>query len=396
MTSQVAVFNQLGIAVASDTILTVTRRSGARRTYENRSKLVELGKDHKVLVATHGNAVVNDVDISIVLREWSRSLEEPLDTLQDYVDGFKSWYSSSNDLFTEESETDLAEHILREGFAWMERWVRGIRGGSESKRSIAESPLSGLASNLLDQYRGLSELDGFTDNDANDYLRTSSVDVTGIITDTFGSPWEHMQEDLSAALPLLWEMAPLMLSRIDHTLSNAGLAFVGYGSSDHFPSTIEINMHGKIGQESLLWTEGVEQEHPAIVSFAQDDAVQGFIFGASDQAVNVIVQALTDVMAGAIESGQLDPNVGVEIRNKWQDLIWERLFTEFKRPLNSTVSSLALYDLARLAESLVGIEALRANASPNPPGVGGMVEAATIDRYDGVQWVRRLTPPNSK
>lgn len=396
MTSQVAVFNQLGIAVASDTILSVERRSGARRTYENRSKLVDLGGQHKVLIATNGNAVVNDVDISLVLREWSQTLDSPLKTLQEYVDVFRDWFSSPNDLLTEESETDLAETILRDGFAWMEQWVTRQRRFSESKRTIEESPLAGFASHLLETYRSLETFDGVSDQDAIDYLSTSTIDLLGIITDTFGSPWEHLKADLNAALPVLLEMAPLMLSRVDTTLPIAGMAFIGYGSSDYFPISIEITTHGRISEACLLWTESAEQGHPGIRSFAQDDAVRGFLWGASGQAVKVLTDVLEEVILESAQAGKLDPGIGDEIRDQWRKRIWEELGETYRAPLNSTVSSLSLQDLARLAESLVGIEALRANASPNPPGVGGLIETAVIDRFDGVQWIRRLAPDRGR
>lgn len=395
MTSQVAVFNQIGIAISSDTILTVSHNSGAHRTYENRSKIVSLEHPHKVVVAHHGKAMMNGVDIHLLLRTWSRSLVEPLDELQDYVNSFRDWFNSSNGLISVESETELAVDLLYDGFQWLNDRVRYARDGSSSKKSVEEEPLLNHAAWLLGAYQDLTVLDGFSDDNAKDYIKQTGVDVDAIIMNVFDSRWKHLKDDLMLAYPTLIEVAPLMLSRRDRTLSHTGMAFAGYGAAEHFPSVVEIKMHGRIGNGTLLWTEDVQKEPPGILSFATDDAVQGFLWGASKSALNILVMLLQTSLWKQVRSEQLDSTVAENIESEWQGGIWEELGKRFKAPLDATVASLALFDLARFSKSLVEIESLRSNASPRPPGVGGLIETVVVDGLEGVRWVSRLQGPST-
>jgi hypothetical protein len=66
------------------------------------------------------------------------------------------------------------------------------------------------------------------------------------------------------------------------------------------------------------------------------------------------------------------------------------MFESFTSPMLDTIGALNLKDAADLAEALVGIQAMRANASPEPPGVGGFIESLIIDRFDGIRWVKQL------
>jgi hypothetical protein len=70
--------------------------------------------------------------------------------------------------------------------------------------------------------------------------------------------------------------------------------------------------------------------------------------------------------------------------------VYDYMFESFTSPMLDTIGALNLKDAADLAEALVGIQAMRANASPEPPGVGGFIESLIIDRFDGIRWVKQL------
>jgi hypothetical protein len=54
-----------------------------------------------------------------------------------------------------------------------------------------------------------------------------------------------------------------------------------------------------------------------------------------------------------------------------------------------TIETLPPADLARMAEALVGVQALRAASTRRQPSVGGPIDVVVITRRHGVQWVRR-------
>jgi hypothetical protein len=65
-------------------------------------------------------------------------------------------------------------------------------------------------------------------------------------------------------------------------------------------------------------------------------------------------------------------------------------FDRFVSPMLDTIGSLSLIDVASLARSLVGMQAIRSAATPEPASVGGFIESLVIDRASGIRWIHRL------
>ncbi len=87
-----------GIAVASDTYVSLTTSEGIK-TMGNTEKIFELGPKHKVLILHSGNtSVPNGVSNWLQINEWILTLENPLSTLQDYVDTYLNWSNTSKGL----------------------------------------------------------------------------------------------------------------------------------------------------------------------------------------------------------------------------------------------------------------------------------------------------------
>jgi hypothetical protein len=94
MTSQSALFNNHGVALASDTVLTVPA-GNSYKTTQNCEKIRELGAGHLVVLVSSGNSSVNGVAVEVILSAWLRSLPGPLATVQDYVTCFHEWIRDS-------------------------------------------------------------------------------------------------------------------------------------------------------------------------------------------------------------------------------------------------------------------------------------------------------------
>ena len=65
-------------------------------------------------------------------------------------------------------------------------------------------------------------------------------------------------------------------------------------------------------------------------------------------------------------------------------------FDNFVSPMLDAIGSLSLIDVASLARSLVGMQAIQSAASPEPATIGGFIESLVIDRASGIRWVHRL------
>ncbi len=394
MTSQVAVLNQRGVAVASDTVVTVSTTEasglGALRTYSNRTKIHPLGPAHKVVIAHSGNGSVDDVDVALLIAEWGRACPDPHDSLSAYVTDLRSWIDSGNSPISEDSQVTSATRCLVELYSWVRRRSELLRGFSTSKRSISKYPLEDFVQSLFDRFTQFEEFPGASATSDQEWLDEVDLDIDGIINGAFQSDWEHLKSDLEEARPVLQMIAPLVLSRNSPVINETGLAIIGYGTSDLHPRAVNLGFRGRYANLARISVDDEFVHEDGIFALAQSDAIQGFMKGASDEALATIKAVLRDRFKTLSEQwdglSELEESFLREAEEEWE----ERLADEFHFPLLSTVKFLAVRDLAELAESLVGVQALRANASPELPTVGGFIESLVIDRYEGVRWINRL------
>ena len=113
MTSQIAVFNPLGVAVSSDTVTTISTERGTKTT-NNAQKIFPLPEPHLLVVIESGSVISNGIHMQLLINEWSRTLKNPLPTVKDYAKSFADWYSTDSDLIPKESELNEVHSQLNE------------------------------------------------------------------------------------------------------------------------------------------------------------------------------------------------------------------------------------------------------------------------------------------
>ena len=88
MTSQIVLGNGHGIAVASDSAMTM----GGRRTYDTSEKIYPLPLPHAVAVLHAGNVVFHRMPYSTIISSWIQSIgDHQLRNLSDYVESFRKF-----------------------------------------------------------------------------------------------------------------------------------------------------------------------------------------------------------------------------------------------------------------------------------------------------------------
>jgi hypothetical protein len=83
VTAQIILTNQLGVAIASDTMIT----SGSK-TLPVVNKIVTLPSPHRVAVLISGAVFIGSAHARILVTEWMGSLSKEFDTLHEYADDF--------------------------------------------------------------------------------------------------------------------------------------------------------------------------------------------------------------------------------------------------------------------------------------------------------------------
>ena len=389
MTSQVAIFNQRGVAVASDTVMTITS-DGGTKTINNTEKLWALGDAHLVVVALSGNSNINSVHAGVLMTEWSKSLDRPLPTVEDYAANFCSWLADERVILPPASDSMVARQCLGNHFFYVrDRLISEARRSDLDDSAIAATLLR-FSLDGLDYLKQLPSYDGVSEGVDVNILENPEIEFEALVNEYF--------EDvpgLDQSREVLFESGFLVLAKAQRMPMDTTLGFIGYGSSEYFARSVRVDCRGRYGGQARTIVDrpfGVSHDNmgAAISTFAQTDAIHGFLRGAQYNVLDLVYDNVWDYLVEQDE----DPDEGVARATNAVSVVKDRvndsLHQRFIDPMLDLISSLSLRDVADLATALVGIQAMRANASPEPPGVGGLIESLVIDRADGVRWVQRL------
>lgn len=396
MTSQVAIYNMNGIAIASDTVVTSTSDFGSKTT-ANSEKIYELGPSHKVLVMHYGGTTLNDVHHQFHLAEWSLSLSAPLPKLEDYINNYINWTNTTKRYHSSESETLEMKAVIYDHFkeianrmdAAFESW-EPLDGATEEE-SIAEITRINerIANEGLAYLKSLPAYSNMTETDAKVAIKAAGVDLSEMVSNTFDRFYTSPN-----LIKTMKTSASFALSREQSMPWDSFLAFTGYGSDDPFPGVMVLTCRSIYAGKFIYSKDEKIQIKPGTLNseisrFAQDDAIEAFLRGYNN-----------DILSGfswAIEKHvrELMPNdspsdLPIRVRDSVVDYVKSHSWRRYVNPILRQVSGMNLFALAELARTLVSIQATSSESKDGPVSVGGAIEVATIDRVNGVRWKHRL------
>ena len=421
MTSQIAVFNLECVAVASDSVLTIAN-GRQQRTLSSSEKVFDLGPAHRVVVLGSGEARFMSVPWSLLLQEWSSRLAQPLDRLSDYAADLVAWLGEQEDLFPEDVQEDYFSWLVHDYFSAVRRHI--IEALAE--RDLEDAPWDSLdvqrcvdeiVEEHIDRLRSLPERPDC--DEVSDAFFVSGRQ--GVVAQAFDRMFHDLPRTVRSDDWIRLHIPALILGRHERFSRDSVIAFVGYGNADLYPGNQAVEFQGLINRRVRCRVREATQVTPCnsslISSFAQADAINTFLDAYHvdflDRAHRTLDAILDehlnedddpsehDPVGAALDESEDDAEddefVEVErpltarerahrrLQDDFDQLSWER----FVSPMLATVDSLPRADMARMAEALVGIQALRAASGGAQPTVGGPIDVAVISRAHGVQWLRR-------
>ncbi len=141
----------------------------------------------------------------------------------------------------------------------------------------------------------------------------------------------------------------------------------------------------------------VSREHPAFVApFAQSDMVDMFYRGLApdlnDRLDDLVARSMTHELA---KHGDELPKERIEkLKIAFRKALENEIDGRYQRPLMQAVDALPRRDLARIAEALVNLTALRRRMSlGEKETVGGAIDVAILSKAEGFRWVKRTGRP---
>jgi hypothetical protein len=394
MTSQIVLMNGFGVALASDSAMTVGART---RTYETAEKIIPLPEPHRLAAMIAGNSRIGNLPYSLLLGEWTRQLgSKALRSVRSYHENFIDWLQSNSQLLAEDTEETQVLHFV-------ENRLRQLSESFAARKSEDQTfEFQQLISEWTSEVREYGRLEGLSEADALNLMTKYSAKIDERI--------EYFLRDIEGyteqRIALSGYFAAFYSSE---WMTNSTLVFAGYGEKDILPSFVRIDIsglaQGRVTHQITQTWELTANTNPlwGICLPAQSDAIDQYLRGHDEnffgQIAETALTSISELGNQIVEQLELDD----ELAHRVKDIISEHQskldgmldearsrFTEdnYLTSLRQTMSSLAPADLVDVSRSLIELQALRQTTTGQLNTVGGPIDVAMISPLTGFEWIR--------
>ena len=392
MTSEVAILNRHGIAIAADSAVTV----GEERVWKTTNKIFSLGPQNDIGVMVYGAGAFCGFPWEIVVKAFKSQNTESFSLTSTCAERFQEflnderWKNPIHERLTaitiivneivdldDQSDKDNATAFRRSAKHLLETWIE-----------VAQSK-----DILLDDI----EYDAFIEEFGEDIEKTRTEHI----------PF-HFPRYLDSLLKnYLFEYLRRSECKTDY---ESGVVICGYGDEEYYPTLYELIVDGRYSGRARCWMGRIANlnEDPMqsaqIIPFAQRDMTNLFMEGISGayrgyfqtmirQILEKKTKDIVDNYPGdedekAVERA-LQERTDREIAQRVTKDVLDFRLNEFVQPLMSNVQGLPREEMAAMAESLVELTSLRRKVDSVIQTVAGPVDVAFISKPDGFIWMKR-------
>ncbi len=131
MTAQLILANGYGVAIASDSAVTM----GGTRTYETAEKIHPLDDPHRLAVLHCGSVLLLGMPVGVLIDQWKASLGSRLQSVEGYRDSFLIWLGDNLDSWSSPQSREMAAFVS----LGRRRGTSGGRSGSISRRLMSRT-----------------------------------------------------------------------------------------------------------------------------------------------------------------------------------------------------------------------------------------------------------------
>jgi hypothetical protein len=392
MTSQIAISNQTGIVIASDTVTTLTTEDTFQKSISDQQKIWPLEPNNLIAIVTSGITTINGIRKSTLITEWKRSLGKTFETVQEAAEHFNFWLSEKNQPFTEDSERKVILDLVRYHISDLRQVI--VESLKEANLYFSDSEAADEVTSIIDKsivesVEVLKNLPSYTNFDlkaSKKSIKESAAEIDLIIDDIM---WDCNPDIVLRNT--IHESLPLLLSTVqDIDDLDAEFGFVGFGSKEIVSSICRVSVRGYYcsSLQSSCINDGEYDIAGSgeIALFAQTDAIRAFTSGYHEDVLKYLSDFAIEKISGYIDDVDSLFEIAVDLEDSIRDYGHEN----FAVPLLATIGTLNLNDLAKLADSLIGMQSIKSAASPRPATVGGLIEILLVDREHGFRWYRKL------
>lgn len=405
MTAVIGIMNKNGIALATDSAVTVTG-GNQKKIYNTANKLFALSKFNPVAIMIYDSSTFQSTPWEIIIKLYRKNLgENKFDTVEEYKNDFVK-YLRDNDFYSS-SENQLQN--LKEFIYWNLNLIKDVIVSNLTPNQTELETIAEFQANLLKRatdniatYDGTGEIiPDFVDYTLDNFKAYFEVSLKGITDILF--------EGIEITAPIkdaILEQYYLHLKSPSFIGLKTGIVFAGFGDKEIYPSIVSILVadvfDNRLRIDAAYSDKISNDNNGSIAPFAQTDVIDMFIKGVDPQLDETYISTfrkLLDKFSNTIiEVIEPDnPDLAEQIRELDLDAMTLEFNNEIKAvqrekqiyPTIDTVAILSKEDLSEMAESLIYLTYLKKRISSNEESVGGPIDVAIISKGDGFIWKKR-------
>lgn len=408
MTAQIAILNKHGIALATDSAVTITGNE-KNKVYNSANKLFSLSDNSPVGIMIYGTAQFLGVPWETIIklyREKNKN-EEPFETLEEYCVNFFEYIIEDEVL---NSNYTFLISLLRKLDTnlsiFLNQVNKVLENYDERTEQIVADTIEVEAEKLLnDVISKMEYCEGF-DEDVLEEILTQNDSYLDEIVDNnvFVAITPEGREKLKKI------MVSLLVK--DFYAESTGVVIAGFGKNEIFPSLFEFSLDGifngilkfKLIDRVKIAAENSEDASTASINgFAQTEMVNTFMGGIDPSLQDEIFSSFYSVIMGlypkiltenlnlSLTSNE-EQDLGIisnQIFNSIRDQVNEYKFKNYAHPILDTVQLMPKEEMAVVAETLLNLASLKKRVTMDTESVGGPIDVAIISKNDGLIWIKR-------
>lgn len=396
MTAQIVVMNGYGIAIASDSALSL----GSIRTFETAEKIYPLKLPHRLAVLHCGSVNFGGIPFPVLIADWKRQLaDKALRDADAYAENFLDWLEHHTEWFSDVRHENQFMRFVEARVSRIEEMIIEYREADEFL-DVCER---------LTTWTAECEEAGFWEGiDPDDILKFSKTVITDINELIEAST--EAKEILLANIDLFINyLAVCYASKVlvsQDFIPNATLVFAGYGDNEILPGYVSVDIAGVL-KDKVGFSKGDSDTLSTDQSYlfgifmpAQKDAMELFLRGVDWDNQKAVISRINEHFASISEriteindgeNPELDSFMETslaEFEDKLYEATRETSEKNYLKDLRSSLVSLPLASLANVAKALVEIQGLRQTTAAQFNSVGGPTDVAIIETLEGFTWVQ--------
>jgi hypothetical protein len=389
MTCEVAVMNRRGIALATDSAVTLGE---GEKIYHSAEKLFPLSLAAPVGIMTYGAADFMGVPWEIIIKIYGQKLDgRKFETLEQYAQDFFRFIEGTESLFPQSAQRAEFRSLVKG--AWQDLYLDPL------KEKLADHPKSaaGNATKILEK---------LIHEDHKLWRKDPIVEALGAaygdqVVATYTDIIDELQQEMFGSFKLSRPIRQALTTtvRFMHTAVPArgsGVVVAGMGETDLFPVLLHYRV-GSIAAGRLRYAKVddmrvTRDDDAMVIPFAQRETIDMIIGGIFPALERKVVETNARCLPGKSQivgekrSQARIQNAGSDFRKAVKNEIQEK----YAQPFMAAVAALPRHDLAAMAEALVNLTKFRARMSVTQKDtVGGPIDIAVLSKGEGFVWVKR-------